>query len=168
MPALLELAQCLFHARQQLNFMRGDGLCKRDDAGVLFRRDGLVAELLEAVHQRAAKALYAITELRNRGALAGVQVLADFLLRVDAMVQVGDEGRNGALKVDVVLPQGVVRVEEQCLIGEALKGIGHKEIIGWPCDDKASEDLRCTLLLTSRWWTSPARRGAYRCLLPCS
>ena len=44
-------------------------------------------------------------------------MLADFLGRVDAVVEVGDERGDGALEVDVVLPQRVVGVEEQGLVG---------------------------------------------------
>ena len=49
------------------------------------------------------------------------------------MVEIGDERGDGALEVDVVLPQGVVCVDEQRLVGRlahALVRGGHIVIIG--------------------------------------
>ena len=49
------------------------------------------------------------------------------------MVEIGDERGDGALEVDVVLPQSVVCVNEQCLVGglaHALVESGHIVIIG--------------------------------------
>jgi hypothetical protein len=34
---------------------------------------------------------------------------------VDAVIEVGDEGGDGALEVDVVLPEGVIGVDEEGL-----------------------------------------------------
>jgi len=46
-----------------------------------------------------------------------VQMVANLLVRVSPVVEVGDERRDGALEVNVVLPQRVVGVEEQGLPG---------------------------------------------------
>ena len=51
---------------------------------------------------------------------------------VDAMIKVGDETSNRTLEVDVVLPEGVVGVDEQGLVGGAasdLIGGVHRLII---------------------------------------
>ena len=45
--------------------------------------------------------------------------LADLFGGMDAVIEVGDEAGDGALEVDVVLPEGVVGVDEQGLIGRA-------------------------------------------------
>jgi hypothetical protein len=102
-------------AGQQLDLLVGDGLREADDAGVLLRGDGLVGELLEAGDQRLAEALEAVAVGLDGGVLDVVEVLADLLGRVHAVVEVGDERGDGALEVDVVLPQRVVGVEEQGL-----------------------------------------------------
>ena len=116
-------------AGEEFDLGGGDGFGEGDDAGVFFRGDGGVGELLEAVDQRAAKALQAVAELGDGGALAEVEVLADLFVGVNAVVEVGDEGGDGLLEVDVVLPQGIVCVEEQGLVGKAVDGLGHREII---------------------------------------
>ena len=51
---------------------------------------------------------------------------------VDAMIEIGDEARDRALEVDVVLPEGVVGVDEKGLVGGAasdLIGGVHRLII---------------------------------------
>ncbi len=45
-------------------------------------------------------------------------MLADLFRGVNAVVEVGDKGGDGAFEVDVVLPQGVIGVDEEGL-GEA-------------------------------------------------
>ena len=42
------------------------------------------------------------------------------------MVHVADKGGDGALEVDVVLPEGIVRVDQQRLAGEELS---HNSIV---------------------------------------
>lgn len=48
-----------------------------------------------------------------------IEVTADLFGGVDAVVEVGDEAGDRALEVDVVLPEGVVGVDEQSLVGRA-------------------------------------------------
>jgi hypothetical protein len=74
--------------------------------------------------------------LGDGGVFAEVEVVADLLGRVGVVIEEGDEGGDGALEVVVVLPQGVVGVEEQGLAGEAggsdwgeRVGLGHRAII---------------------------------------
>ena len=50
-----------------------------------------------------------------------IEVAADLLGAVDAVVEVGDEAGDGTLEVDVVLPKGVVGVDEQGLTGNVAK-----------------------------------------------
>ena len=52
----------------------------------------------------------------------GVEGLADFGGGVLVVVEIADEGGDGALEVDVVFPEGVVGVDEQGLAG---REVGH-------------------------------------------
>jgi hypothetical protein len=66
------------------------------------------------------------------GVLDAVEVFADLFGGVDAVVQVGDEAGDGLLEVDVVLPEGVVGVDEQSLGGCGTGWLGierHRVII---------------------------------------
>jgi hypothetical protein len=51
-----------------------------------------------------------------------VEVATDLFGGMDAVVEVGDEAGNGPLEVDVVLPQRVVRVDQQSLVGHTTAG----------------------------------------------
>jgi hypothetical protein len=67
----------------------------------------------------------------NSFALDGVQSLAHLGGRVLVVVQIADEGGDGALEVDVVFPQRIVGVDEQRLAGrEAGHGL---RILGFRC-----------------------------------
>lgn len=55
----------------------------------------------------------------DRGALADVEMLADFVGSVNMVVEVRDERGNGALEVDIVLPERIVGVDKQRLVAEA-------------------------------------------------
>jgi len=71
---------------------------------VLVWGDGSVGELLEAIDQRSPETAEAIAVSRDRRVLAVIEVFTNLLRRVDAMIEVGDESRNGALEVNIVLP----------------------------------------------------------------
>ena len=83
----------------------------------MLRRDRGLAELLEAIDERAAEAVNAIAIRCNGPSLAMIEVLADLFGRVDTMVQVGDEGGDRLLKVDVVFPERIVGIEQERLVG---------------------------------------------------
>jgi len=85
---------------------------------VPFRGDLGVGELLEAGDERTAEALKAITVFGDGCVFAEVEVFADFLVSVDAMIQIGDKGGDCTLEVDVVLPERVIGVEEKGLLLE--------------------------------------------------
>ena len=89
---------------------------------VTLGRDGGFAELLEAGDEGFAKALQAVTLRLDGGALDAVEMLADLLRRVHAVVEVGDERGDRALEVNVVLPQRVVGIEQEGLSGRLAKG----------------------------------------------
>jgi hypothetical protein len=47
------------------------------------------------------------------------------------VIEVGDEAGDGALEVDVVLPEGVVGVDEQGLVGRSADGLAWELSSGW-------------------------------------
>ena len=61
--------------------------------------------------------------MSDGGMLDTVEVFADLLGGVDAVIEVGDEAGDGALEVDVVLPEGVVGVDQQGLVEAATEGL---------------------------------------------
>ena len=110
------------HAGKQLDLMVGDGLREAVDALPLLVGEGRVGELLEAGDERAAEAMQAVAVGEDGRVLDTVEVAADLFGSVDAVIEVGDEAGDGTLEVDVVLPEGVVCVDEQGLIGRAAEG----------------------------------------------
>jgi hypothetical protein len=84
---------------------------------MLVGRDRSVGELLETVDERVAEAVETVAVGVNAVMLDAVEVLANLFGGVDAVVQIRDEGGDGSLKVDVVLPEGVVCVDEEGLRG---------------------------------------------------
>lgn len=119
-----QLGQGCSHAGQRLDLVLGDGLDEAQNACVFLRGDGGVRQLLEAGHQRAAEALEAVAVRSNRRVLNAVQVGAHLLGSVGAVVEVGDERRNRALEINIVLPQCVVGVEQQGLAGRLARLAG--------------------------------------------
>jgi hypothetical protein len=118
-----EVGQGVFNAGEQFDLLGGDGLGEADDAFVLVRRDGDARELLEAVDEGLAETSETVAAGDDGGVLAAVEMFADLLGSVDAVVEIRNEGRDGALEVDVVLPERVVSVDEQGLVGRVPDGI---------------------------------------------
>jgi len=109
-------------AGEKFDLLVGDGLGEAEDAFVLLRRDGLVGELLEAGDERLAEAVEAVAVGLDGGVFDAIEVATNLFRGVDAVVEVGDEGGDGSLEVDVVLPEGVVGVEEKGLVCGAAGG----------------------------------------------
>jgi hypothetical protein len=121
---------------QEFDLLIGDGLGEADDAIVLLGGDGLIGELLEAGDERLAEAVETVALGLNGGVFDAVKVAANLFGGVNAVIEVGDERRDRPLEVDVVLPQGVVGVDEERLVDWAADGVnfgGHWVIIslGW-------------------------------------
>lgn len=55
----------------------------------------------------------------NGGALTEVKVFANLFRCVGAMIKIRDKRCDSALEVDVVLPERVIGVDEQCLTGKS-------------------------------------------------
>ena len=94
-----------------------DGLGEACDAAMLFFGDRGVGKLLETGDEGAAEAVEAIAVGENGVVLDAVEMPANLFGCVDTVVEVGDEAGDGALEVDVVLPERIVCVDEQRLAG---------------------------------------------------
>ena len=102
---------------EDFDLLVGDRLGEAEDAGVLFFGEGAVGQLLEAGDEGLAEAVESVAVGGDGGMLDLVEMAADLFGSVDAVVEVGDERGDGPLEVDVVLPEGVVGVDEERLIG---------------------------------------------------
>ena len=76
-----------------------------------------------------------------------VEVRTDLLGRVDPVVEISDEGRDGAFEVDIVFPKGIVRVEQQCLPGGDVRRKLRVRFHRFDCIGTA--EARCYTLLNS-------------------
>lgn len=111
-----EFGQSFEDVGKKLDLLVGDRLGEADDAVVFFRRNGAIGKLLETGNERLTEAGQSIATSRDGGPFHGVEPLANLLGVVDTMIEIGDERSDGPLKVDVVLPERVVCVDEQRLI----------------------------------------------------
>ena len=130
---------------EKLDLMLGDGLGEAKDALVLFWCDGSVGELFEAVDERATKTVEPVAVGRDGGVFAVVKMLANLFGRVDTMVEVGDKRSDSTLEVDVVLPQRIVRVDEECLICRAA--VGRFEVAHMPIIEGSKRWYRCASMV---------------------
>lgn len=53
--------------------------------------------------------------------LAMVEMLANLCGSVYLMIEIGDEARDGAFEVDVVLPKRIVGIDKQCVAGVSTR-----------------------------------------------
>ncbi len=95
--------------------MIGDGVREAVDLCVELRRDGFDAQTLEGIDQGVCEAVQAVSVFHNAIALHVIEHFAHLLGRELVMIQERDEARDGALEIDVVLPQRVVGVDEESL-----------------------------------------------------
>ncbi len=116
-----KLRKRFFDARQQFNFLFGNRTGKAAHLLACFFRHRRGAQALKAGNQRARKARQPVTVREDRFALNGVQCFAHLRRRVLVVIEKADEGSNGSLKVDVVFPKRVVRVDKQSLAGGELR-----------------------------------------------
>ena len=109
---------------KEFDLLIGDRLREADDAIVFVWRDGAVGELLEAGDERVTKTVESVAASGDGGVFDMVETLANLLGAVDTVIKVGDEGGDGPLKVDIVLPQRVVRINQQSLVGGVASEFG--------------------------------------------
>jgi hypothetical protein len=62
--------------------------------------------------------------------LDAVEVAANLFGGVNTVVEVGDETGNGPLEVNVVLPEGIVGIDEQRLVDGATRRLAWRLIQG--------------------------------------
>ena len=101
---------------KQFDLLIGNGLRKADDAVVLLGSDGVIGKLLETGDQGLAKAVQSITTSGDGGAFDAVETFTDLFGIVDTVVEIGDEGGNCPLKIDVIFPKRIVCVDKQRLV----------------------------------------------------
>ncbi len=85
------------------------------DLRVQLGRDRDDAQALKRIDQRMRKAVQAVSVLYDAFALHIVEHLAHLLGRELVMIEERDEAGDGALEIDVVLPERVVGVDEEGL-----------------------------------------------------
>ena len=76
---------------------------------------GVDAQALKSVDQRMRETVQAVAVLDDAFALDVVEHFANLFRRELVMIQERNEARDGALEVDVVLPERVVGVDEEGL-----------------------------------------------------
>jgi hypothetical protein len=116
-----EAAEGIGYAGEEFDLGGGDDVGEGVNAGFQLGGEGRGGELLEAGNERHAETGEAVAVGGDGGVLAGVEVGADLVGGVGVVVEEGDEVGDGLLEVDVVLPEGVVGVEEQGLVGHKEK-----------------------------------------------
>ena len=126
-----QLGQGLGHAGEQLNLLLGDGAGEAFNALALFVGHGRGAEPREAVYQRASETRQAISMGEDSLAFDGVQRLSDLGGRVPVVIQITYEGGDGALEVNIVLPQRIVGIDEQRLSWCTLLHESYLSESGW-------------------------------------
>src|SRR5690242_21868183 len=95
--------------------MIGNAVGEAHDLLVQLGRYGLKRYALERVHQGMGEAMHAVSVPDDAVALHLIQDFPHLLRRVGVVIEERDELGDGALEVDVVLPERVVGVNEQSL-----------------------------------------------------
>jgi hypothetical protein len=115
---------------EEFDLVVGDGLSEAFNAAMLLFGEGGIGELLEAGDKGPAEALQTVAVGEDGCVLDTVEMAADLFGCVDAVIEVGDEAGDCALEVDVVLPEGVIGVDKQGLVGGAAEGLGRRLLGG--------------------------------------
>jgi len=121
--AAAEIGQGLHYAGEELNLLVGDGSGQAANSLAVLFGNGIGAEALIARNQRTREAGEPVSVGQNGFPLHTVQGLPHLFWRVEPVVQIADEGRDGPLEVDVVFPEGVIGIYKKCLAGREL---GHR------------------------------------------
>ena len=116
-----KFGQGVSDARKQFDLGLRDRVGEGHNALMPFGGDGGGRKMLETGHQGLSKALQSIAMSSNCAMLDTVQMLAHLSDGMDPVIQIGDEGTDGAFEVDIVLPQRVVGVEEESLGSLAVR-----------------------------------------------
>ena len=117
---------------QKLDRMIFDAVGEAEDLLVKFRRHRRWTEFFKRVYECMSEAVESVSVLDDAFTFNVIKDLADLFGSEFVMIQEFDKARNGALEVDIVLPESVVGVDEESL--------GH-----------ASFELRATSLRVNRF-----------------
>ena len=123
MPLRKLLQRCI-DVWEKLDLARRNRIGKRKNLRMTLWRDWRLAELLEAIDERSAKTLQSIAVRGNRRSFTSVQMLPNLLHRMDLMVEEGDERHDRSFEINVVFPEGVVRVNQQRLVIVGAERLG--------------------------------------------
>ena len=91
------------------------------------------------------EAAQAVAAFGDGGPFDAVEVLADLVGGMDVMVEQRDEGGDRGLEVDVVLPEGVVGVDEEGLGGGAGLGLALRVSVYGASRQRADASLTAVL-----------------------
>lgn len=122
--ACRKLCQRLLYVRKKLDLLICNGLSEADDSRVLIRSNRTIGKLLKAGDQRLPKAMQTIAARGYGSALDAVKPLANLLGVINSMVKIGDERSDCPLKINVVLPKRIVRIDEKGLVRRVADGLG--------------------------------------------
>jgi hypothetical protein len=124
-----KLGQRLGNAGQKLDVLIRDGLREAQDSRVLFGSYRFSRQTLEAHDEGLPETGEPVSIGQGGFTLHLIQFFANLFTRVFVMIQVGDEGCNGALKIDIIFPEGVVGIDEKRLPGRvSLKLSRHRSL----------------------------------------
>src|SRR5258708_33890436 len=95
--------------------MIGDGMGKAVDLSVQFRRHWFDAQPLKGINQGMSKAVQSVAVFYDAFALHIVEHFPYLFGRKFVMIEKRNKASDGALEVDIVLPQRVVCVDQKNL-----------------------------------------------------
>src|SRR5579872_4927104 len=110
-----KVLQRLANVRQELDRVVLDTMREAHDLRMRFRRNRGRAEPLKSSYKRMSKTVQAVSVSDDALALNVIEDFANLFGLKLVMIQERDEARDGALEIDVVLPQRIVGVDEESL-----------------------------------------------------
>ena len=113
--SLREILQRLGNFGKELDIVVLDDARETEYLLVKLRGDWNGAQAFEGIEQSVSEALEAVAVLDDAIALDVVENLANVLGSELVVIEEFDEASDGALEVDVVLPERVVGVDEESL-----------------------------------------------------
>jgi len=116
MMAGAEIFQGFRHAPDQFDRMFSDGMGESTYRFMQVGCDGAIREPFKTRDKGLGEALQAVSMGENGLVFDCIQKQPDFLAGMGLMVEQGDEFRDGAFEVNVVLTERIIEVDEQRLL----------------------------------------------------
>ena len=132
-----EILQRFWNQRKNFDRMIGDLVGEAMNGFVQFGRNRINGKPFERIDKRVCKTVQPVAMFNDALALDLVQNLSHLRRRVLAMVEERDESRDRAFEINIVLPQGIVRIDEKvlCSVGHLSS---HYNIITLSCRNRLS------------------------------